>query len=67
MVAKSATCRLVSVTGIGPKSAESCWQIERFGVETAGIDFAKGVLIASGMSLLLWGGLIGALTRLMLR
>lgn len=66
MVAKSAT-HLASVTGIKPASLENCWKIERFGVENAGIDFAKGVLIASGMSLVLWGGLIGALTRLILR
>jgi hypothetical protein len=63
MVAKSAT-RQASVIGLGHGSAENCWKIERLGVENAGIDFAKGVLIASGMSLVLWGGLIGALTTL---
>jgi hypothetical protein len=66
MVAKSAT-RLASVSGIRHASAENGWPIERFGVENAGIDFAKGVLIASGMSLVLWGGLIEALTRLIPR
>jgi hypothetical protein len=63
MVAKSAT-RLACVTGVRPMPAENCWQIERFGVENAGIDFAKGVLIASGMSLIFWVGLFGALARL---
>jgi hypothetical protein len=62
MVAKSAP-RLARVNGIRQTPAESCWQIERVGVENAGIDFAKGVLIALGMSLFLWGGLIGALSR----
>jgi hypothetical protein len=66
MVAKSAT-RLALVSGTRHTPVESCWPAERFGVENAGIDFAKGVLIASGMSLLLWGGLIGALSRLLLK
>ena len=63
MVAKSAT-RLARVSAMRYTPAESGWQMERFGVENAGIDFAKGVLIASGMSLLIWGGLIGALSHL---
>ena len=66
MVAKSAT-RLACVNGIRHASAENGWASERFGVENAGVDFAKGVLIASAMSLVLWGGLIGALTRLISR
>ena len=66
MVAKSAT-RLVCVTGIRPTPAENCWQVERFGVENGGAEFAKGILIASGMSLFLWGGLIGAITRIIAR
>ncbi len=66
MVAKSAT-RLICVSAIKSVPAENCWRIENFGVENAGIEFAKGVLIASGMSVVLWGGLIGALARIIPR
>lgn len=65
MVAKSAT-RLASVTGIRRTSAENGWMLERLDIENAGLDFAKGVLIASGMSVVLWLAVIGAVARLLL-